>query len=53
MSQTDFQVEITCHDPHREREQGKLDLTEISRDSPAHCSDLSCIPASKCALEIH
>lgn len=52
MSQMDFQVEITCHAPHREREQGKLDLTEISRDLPVHCSDSSCIAASKCALEL-
>ncbi|KUM66893.1 hypothetical protein ACN42_g203 [Penicillium freii] len=51
MSKMDFQVEITCRAPHREREQGKLDLTEITRDLPVHCSDLICIAASKCALE--
>ncbi|KAJ5395186.1 uncharacterized protein N7487_009489 [Penicillium crustosum] len=52
MSQMDFQVEITCHAPHREREQGKLDLTEISQELPVHCSDSSYIAASKCALDL-
>lgn len=49
--QMDFQVGITCFAPHREREQGKLDLTETTRDLPGHCSDLSRILAANRALE--
>lgn len=42
----DFQVEITCLAPHREREQGKLNLAETTRDLLVHCSDLSRIVAA-------
>lgn len=51
-SKTDFQVGITCLAPHREREQGKLDLTETTRDLRVHCSDLSRIVAANSALEL-
>jgi hypothetical protein len=51
MFQMDFQVGITCLAPHREREQGKLELTESTRDLLVHCLDLRRIVAASIVLE--